>query len=169
MVSTTLSSAFVKSFALEVLFFCSLHLLPAMLFMIVYLLLSFWFYWFDVECIQVVLFVMCSLWTFLSFWALAFVGFLFLSRDAIFMLSCFFLTAIDSHWTLHSVLCLGCTFLLLTYGQWWSFLICHLEYVFQRSPGVYWIFFHIFIPNISIEKWGPVVVCGLDYAFLIPV
>ena len=34
------------SFALEVFFFCSLYLLFAMLIVIVYILLNFWFYWF---------------------------------------------------------------------------------------------------------------------------
>ena len=42
----------------------------------------------------------CSHWDFISFEALAFVGFLIFSKDAFFMLSCFSLTAIDSHGTL---------------------------------------------------------------------
>ena len=38
--------------------FNSLHLLSVMLIMIVYLLASFWFYWFGLECLLVVLFGM---------------------------------------------------------------------------------------------------------------
>ena len=42
-----------------------------------------------------------SLWAFFCFWALTFIGFLLLSKDAIFTSSCFFLTTSNSHGTLH--------------------------------------------------------------------
>ena len=45
-----------------------------------------------------------TLWAFLSFCTLAFVGFLLLSQDAFFMLSHFSQTDIDSHGTLHYAL-----------------------------------------------------------------
>ena len=40
--------------------FCSLHLPSAMLFLIVCLLPSFWFYWLNLECILIVVFSMCQ-------------------------------------------------------------------------------------------------------------
>ena len=45
----------------------SLHLMFAMLIVIVYIPLSFWFYWCGLQCILVVIFGICSLWVFLSF------------------------------------------------------------------------------------------------------
>ena len=82
-------------------------------------------------------FLICisSLWAFLKFWSLAFVGFLLLNKDAIFMLSHFFITTSDSLgifiWLLVLLVCLQ---LLLSCGQWWSFHICYSEDVFQISP-----------------------------------
>ena len=83
-------------------FFYLLHLLSAMLFEIAYFLLSILFYWSDLEYILFVLFFVCvsSLRTFLSFCALAFVGFLLLHKDTVFMLSRFFLTTSISYRTL---------------------------------------------------------------------
>ena len=54
-------------------FFRSLHLLFVMLFMIVCLLTSFWFYLFDIDIFLV---SVGSLWAFLSFYALTFIEFL---------------------------------------------------------------------------------------------
>ena len=51
-----------------------------------------------------VFFLVSSLWAFLSFYMLAFVGFLLLCKDAIFMSSRFFQTTSDSHGTLHLAL-----------------------------------------------------------------
>ena len=70
--------------------FYFLHLLSVMWIMIVFFLTNFWFYWFDLECILVILFSML----------VAFVGFL-LSRDAFFTSSRLSLTAIVSQWTLY--------------------------------------------------------------------
>ena len=79
-----------------------------MLFTIVYLPLSFLFYWSDLECILCFLFIcVSSLCGFLSFCALAFVGFLFYKVRRLF--SCylvFFLTSSNFHGTLHLALVL---------------------------------------------------------------
>ena len=74
--------------------FCSFYLLPAILFVIVYLL-SFWFLLFGPWMFSLVRF-RCA---FFSFCTLTFVGFL-LSKDAIFFYFIFFLTTSDSHRTL---------------------------------------------------------------------
>ena len=75
--------------------FCPLHLLSDMLIVIIYLQLSFWFYWLGRDCILIVIFRMC--WVFLCFCLLAFVGFLLTSNDAYF-------DPTDSYGTLHSAL-----------------------------------------------------------------
>ena len=145
-------------------FFCTFHLLSAMIFMIVYLLPSFLSYWFDFECL---LFAMCSLWAFLCFCTFAFVGFLLVTKDAIFMLSCFFLITSDSHAICLCLLVwLVCTLQLLPCGQWRSFNIRHSEYMFQillKSIEFVSYSYHIFFANISIGKWGLVITCGFVY------
>ena len=63
-----------------------------MLIIIVSLLLNFSFYCFGLQCILDVLFLctlVTSLWAFLSFRALVFIGFLLLTKDAIFTFSRF--------------------------------------------------------------------------------
>ena len=58
------------------------------------------------------------------------------------MLSCFYLTAIDSQGTVHWFLgWLVWTQLLLLYKQSQSFHIHHLEYAFQKSPEEYQTYF----------------------------
>ena len=108
--------------------FCSLHLLSATLIVIVYLQLSFWIYWIDLECILVVfffvffcfffVFFVCvsSDWVFISFCSLTFVGFILSSKDAFFMLYHFSLIVITSQVTLHLVW-LESTRLLFPYGR----------------------------------------------------
>ena len=84
---------------------CSLHLLSALQFVIVNRVS----YFIDLTLnVFLVFFLACFLWSFLSFCMLAFVGFLSLSRDVIFMLSVFFQATRDSHGTLHSSLGLVC-------------------------------------------------------------
>ena len=53
---------------------------------ILILLIWLWIYF---DCFFFFVYI-CSLWSFLSFCALAFIGFLLLSKDAFFMISCFF-------------------------------------------------------------------------------
>ena len=76
-------------------------------FVIGYFLPSFLFYWSDLECILFVLFwyvLVSSLWAFLSFCALVFVGFLLPHKDTVFTLSRFVPTACVIHRTLHLIL-----------------------------------------------------------------
>ena len=83
--------------------FYSLHLLFATLFEVVCLLILMLWHW---------MYSICSFWyalnyflcAFLSFWALALVGFFLLHRDAVFALSRFFLTVNVSHGTLYFTL-----------------------------------------------------------------
>ena len=79
--------------------FGSVHLRSFMLFVIVYLQPDFLFHWSGLECIFVDLFGMYKLVLcfFLCSWAFKFAGFLLLSMDSIFMSSCCFLCASDSH------------------------------------------------------------------------
>ena len=74
-------------------------------------------------------FLVCvsSLWAFFSFCTLAFVGFLLLSEDPIFMLSNFFLTT-PMKLYIWLLVWLVCT---LPSVQQQNFYICHSEYVFQ--------------------------------------
>ena len=132
-------------------FFNSLHLLSAMLFVIVYLLLNFSFYRFGHKCILIALFGMCWLillglfkvsvgWYLLDFFYRVKLLFKKLSR--------FFLTTSDSLtlyiWFLVWSVC-TLQLLLFLCWQWQSFPICHSEYVFQISLEEYRICFFIVI------------------------
>ena len=84
----------------------------------------------------------CSFWCvllgtfepFQSFFALAFVGFLWLRKDVFEVISVF-QTTIDSHETLYfAMACLVCKHLPLLWWQGQSFHIRHSKYVFQMSP-----------------------------------
>ena len=88
------------SFALEVLFllltsFTVCHTIQDCLSSTKFLILLIWSWMYSVCSFKYAL--VSSLCAFLSFWALALVGFLLLHRDAIFILSHFFLTANVSH------------------------------------------------------------------------
>ena len=136
--------------------FCSLYLLSAMLFVIAYLLSSFWFYWFDLECI-LVLFGMCLFS--LSFFYVSAHGHLlsYFYQYAIFMLSRFFLTISDSHGTLHLALSLvgmhsvAISTWVVTKFSYTSNGIC--LWYFLRIIEFVSYSYRIFIANISFGKW----------------
>ena len=81
--------------------FDSLYLQSAILFVVVYLQPSSWFYWFCLRCILIILF---GMFYFCPLWAKNFVGFLLLSKDTFSYYAIFSKTTIDSHWTLLLVL-----------------------------------------------------------------
>ena len=141
--------------------FRSPHLLSAMLFMMFYLP-SFSSYWFGSECVLDVLFG-SSFWPFLSFWVLAFVGFLLYSKDAFSHFIYFFLYLLTSIKLFIQLLaCFVCTQLLLLYGRSQRVYSRHFEYVFQESPeSIKFISycFYIFMAYITIDKWGLFIMC----------
>ena len=110
----------------------SLHVLSAMLFMIVYLLLILSFYWSDLECIF--LFCISFLYTLLSFCMLAFVGFLLLHKNTVFMLSHFFLTSSISNGTLFG-----------SWFGWYEFCCCF----YVGIDKVLYYSFEVFVLDIS--------------------
>ena len=118
-----------------------------MLIIIIYLLSSFLFHWFSLECIIIVFFLVCvsSLWAFLSFGALAFVGFLLLNKDGFFMLSHFSLTAIDFQGTLH--LAFG-----LVGNKVFIFIIWRMSFrCFLKVIELVSYSHHIMITNITVS------------------
>ena len=133
--------------------FCSLYLLLAKLFVIVYLLPNFEFYWSCLEGILVLLFGMYSLWCLLSFFVLAFVKFLLFRSQTIFILSHFFLTISNSHGILQSAF--GLVGMHSAAASMWAVT------KFSYSS------FGVSIANISIGKWGPVVACDFDCILLL--
>ena len=129
----------------------------------------YWISYFIILTSNVFLFVLVcvsySLCAFLSFYALAFVAFLFLHEDAVFMLFCFLLTASVSHGILFGswfgwYACCCCCFpvgidkvsIFFIWGMCFRQLLKSIKFVSYS--------YHIFIANISIGKWGPVVACG---------
>ena len=97
----------------------------------------------------------------LSLCTLTFVVFLLLLRDAIFTLSHFFLTASVSHGTLFGswfgwyALCCCCfyvdidkVFVFFIWSMRFRYLLKSIEFVSYN--------YRIFITNISVGKWGPV-------------
>ena len=162
-----------SNFVLEILYL--LHtLFTAILFVIAYLQPGFLLNWSEVECIIIFLINMCSLWAFLSFCALAFVGFLLWSRDNIFMLSHFFSNYKWLPWN-------------STLGSWFGWYAFYF-YFYEGSDKIFvfvirsMCFKYLlksiefvsycycrFIANISIGKWGPVVTSGFVFLFLISV
>ena len=102
-----------------------------MLIVVVFLLSNVWFLliWprMHSTCYFRYVFV-CSVWTFLRFCTMVFLGFLLLS---LYTFSCFSVIAIDSQKTPHFSLGLVCVLLLC--GSRQNFHICHSHCVFQMS------------------------------------
>ena len=93
-----------------------------------------------------------SLWAFLSFCTLAFVGFLLLHKDAFFMLSHFFLINSDSLRISH--LPLGLVDTLSTDASMWAAMKFPYFWYLLKSIEFVSYSYRIFIANISISKWG---------------
>ena len=134
--------------------FFALYLMSIVLIMIIDLLPSFGFSWFSLKCIQIVIFKsVCSFWIFLTFYPLAFDGFLF--KDALFFrlsrFPCLLLTSVE-------------LYIWLLVWLYSSFRVCLSDVCCWESD-----FFHKVIAcwYVNIDKWRPVMSRNFKSLFLI--